>query len=574
MSHSQQDAMNPLAWLHAWQQSLGLSTDPSVLFPWASGLPFPDDSAIPLAPEKAVEIQQEFAAQWSELCSAAMHGKLGPLADQRFAGEAWGKNPFHSFMAHAYLLSTRTLLRMADSVEGPEHTRNRLRFAIVQWVDALAPSNFLAFNPDAQQRLIDSGGESLQHGLANLLTDLQKGRISQSDESSFQVGATLAATPGSVVFENKLFQLIQYQALTSKTYARPLLIVPPCINKFYVLDLQEHNSFVRYALEQGMQVFLVSWRNPLPSDTDGVEQSSWDDYLDEGVLRAITVTQEISGQKQINTLGFCVGGTLLASALALAKARGAEPAASLTLLTTLLDFHDTGILDVFIDEAQVLLREQQFAHGGLLPARDLATTFAFLRPNDLVWNYVVNNYLKGQAPSPFDLLYWNADSTNLPGPFYAWYLRNTYLENNLKVPGRTSACGTALDLTQLDMPAYIYGSREDHIVPWASAYASTAILQGPARFVLGASGHIAGVINPATRNRRNYWVHERDDALPEQAEAWLEGAKSVAGSWWGDWAAWLQAHGGRQIKAKAAVGNKQYPAIEPAPGRYVQIKAV
>ena len=569
MSQSRQDSTNPLAWLEAWQQMLDQKVDmPGSSAPSSRIL----SGGHAMAPEKLLEIQQEFAQEWAELWRGASAGELEPLSDQRFAGEAWGASPGHAFMAHAYLLSARTMLKMADSIEAPEHVLNRLRFATMQWVEAMSPSNFLAFNPDAQRRLLESGGESLQQGIANLMSDLQKGRISHTDESSFEIGRNLATTEGSVVFENRLFQLIQYKPLGPRTYARPLLVVPPCINKFYILDLQPHNSFVRFALEQGMQVFMVSWRNPLSADADGVQHADWDAYLQEGVLEAIDAVSSISRQPQINALGFCVGGTLLSSALAVAKARGQDPVASLTLLTTLLDFADTGVLDVFIDEAQVLLREQQFAAGGVLAARELATTFAFLRPNDLVWNYVVNNYLKGQAPSAFDLLYWNADSTNLPGPFYAWYLRNTYLENNLRVPGKVRACGVGLDLSTLDMPAYVYGSREDHIVPWTSAYASTALLRGQMRFVLGASGHIAGVINPASRNRRSYWVRE-DDKLPADAAAWMGGAREVAGSWWNDWATWIKEHGGRQGKAPGALGSADHPVIEPAPGKYVRARA-
>ncbi|MDX3905302.1 MAG: class I poly(R)-hydroxyalkanoic acid synthase [Pigmentiphaga sp.] len=525
------------------------------------------------APEKLLEIQREFTREWTELWQAAARGELASPADQRFSGDDWRTSPVHAFLAHAYLLSARTLLKMADSIEAPEPVLNRLRFATMQWLDAMAPSNFLAFNPEAQRRLLESGGESLQQGLANLLADLQKGRISQTDESSFEVGRNLATTEGAVVFENRLFQLIQYKPLATRTYARPLLMVPPCINKYYILDLQPQNSFVRFALEQGLQVFMVSWRNPLPADQDGVQHADWDDYLEEGVLEAIKAVSAISRQDRINALGFCVGGTLLASALAVAKGRGQDPVASLTLLTTLLDFTDTGVLDVFVDEAQVMLREQQFAGGGVLAARELAATFAFLRPNDLVWNYVVNNYLKGQSPPAFDLLYWNADGTNLPGPFYAWYLRHTYLENNLRAPGKLRVCGVPLDFGRLDMPAYVYGSREDHIVPWSSAYASTTLLRGPMRFVLGASGHIAGVINPAARNRRSYWARDDDDRLPASAADWLDTARECPGSWWNDWAQWIQTYGGRQVKARTALGSAAFPVIEPAPGRYVRVRA-
>jgi len=330
-------------------------------------------------------------------------------------------------------------------------------------------------------------------------------------------------------------------------------------------------------VEQGFTVFLISWRNPVASDTDGVDRATWSDYLDNAVLQALRVASDITGQPQVNALGFCVGGTMLASALALAEARGEHPVASLTLLTSLLDFHNTGVLNVFVDEAHALLRDHQLGKGGLMPGRELATTFSFLRPNELVWNYVVGNYLKGQTPPAFDLLFWNGDSTNLPGPFFSWYFRNTYLENNLKVPGGAQAAGLPLDLTRLQMPAYIFGSREDHIVPWVSAYASTQVLRGPQRFVLGASGHIAGVVNPPAKKRRSYWVADELEQsghyLPGDPNAWLAQAVEQPGSWWPDWTHWLAGHSGKQVKARTKLGNARHRPIEPAPGRYVKVRA-
>ncbi len=344
--------------------------------------------------------------------------------------------------------------------------------------------------------------------------------------------------------------------LTAKVYAKPLLLVPPCINKYYILDLQPANSLVRYAVEQGNTVFLVSWRNPDVS----MASRTWEDYIEGGAIEAIRVAREISAQDQINVLGFCVGGTILSTALAVLAARGEHPAASLTLLTTLLDFTDTGILDVFVDQAQVEMREQTIGANaptgpGLLRGVELANTFSFLRPNDLVWNYVVENYLKGKTPAPFDLLYWNGDSTNLPGPWYCWYLRHTYLQNDLKEPGKLAVGGTPVDLGKIDVPVYIYGSREDHIVPWQSAYASVPLLKGKRRFVLGASGHIAGVINPPAANKRSHWINTK---LPETADAWFEGAKEHPGSWWPDWSAWLASHAGAQ---KAASRNLRETSI-------------
>jgi len=539
-----------------------------VTAPSSSAWPVP----VSVAPDVLADIQAEFSRDWLRVCDESRRGVLAPPADRRFRSQAWAASGQHMLLAHAYLLSARALSRMVDAAQVGEALRNRLRFSIMQWVDALAPSNFLAFNPDAQQAIIDTAGRALSNGLANLVNDLRKGRITQTDESQFEIGRNVATTPGQVVFQNPLFQLIQYTPQTDTVYERPLVIVPPNINKFYILDLQPANSLVRYAVEQGHTVFMVSWRNPLASDTDGTDAATWSQYLDDAVLKALEVASDITGQPQVNALGFCVGGTMLASALALAQARGQRPAASLTLLTVLLDFHDTGVLQVFVDEAHALMRDRQLGQGGLMPARDLATTFSFLRPNELVWNYVVGNYLKGQTPPAFDLLFWNGDSTNLPGPFFTWYFRNTYLENNLKVPGRAQAAGLGLDLTRLDMPAYLYGSREDHIVPWTSAYASTQLLRGPQRFVLGASGHIAGVINPPAAGKRSYWASDAA-ALPGDPGAWLAQAQEHPGSWWPDWAGWLAGHAGARRKAPRRAGNARYRPLEPAPGSYVKVRA-
>ncbi|RYH62797.1 MAG: class I poly(R)-hydroxyalkanoic acid synthase [Alcaligenaceae bacterium] len=527
-----------------------------------------------LAPEVLAEIQQQFAADWTRLMDDVAANRLEPPKDRRFAGQAWRDSPQHLMMAQAYLLSARTMQRMVDSVQADQGSRARLRFAIMQWVDALSPANFLALNPEAQASILTSAGEALNHGIANLLQDVGKGRISQTDETHFEVGRNVAVTPGAVVFQNPLFQLIQYAPSTPSVHAIPLVIVPPNINKFYVLDLQPANSFVAHAVAAGFTVFLISWRNPLAGEDDGVDRATWTDYLDQAVLVALDAARAISGREQVNALGFCVGGTLLASALALARARGQTPVASLTLLTTLLDFRDTGVLSVFVDETHALLREQLIGSGGLMWGKELATTFAFLRPNELVWNYVVSNYLKGETPAPFDLLHWNADSTNLPGPFFAWYFRNTYLENRLCQPGGVRAAGLPLDLSSIHVPVYVFGSREDHIVPWHSAYASTQLLPGVERFVLGASGHIAGVVNPPAKKRRSFWTtpSRAADVFPQDASQWLEGARENEGSWWPDWHAWLSNHAGPRIDAPNALGAEDYPVIEPAPGSYVKVR--
>lgn len=537
--------------------------------------PFPDSwtPTSGISQDALASVQQDFIQAWQKLAQDATQGQLSPLKDRRFSSDAWKNSPTHLMMAHLYLMSSEAMKKMVDAVDATPELKDRLHFSVQQWVDAMSPANFFATNPDAQQAVIASGGDTLQKGMANLLNDMQKGRITMTDESKFTVGGNVATTEGSVVFQNRFFQLIQYAPRTATVYQRPILMVPPCINKFYILDLQPENSFVKHALEQGFSVFLMSWRNPLEQDTDGMELTTWDDYLQDGVLKAIEVTQSISKQKKINALGFCVGGTLLATALALAAGRKEFPVESLTMLTSMVDFSDTGALSVFVDEQHASLREQQMGQGGLMPARELAATFSFLRPNELVWNYVVSNYLKGETPVPFDLLYWNGDSTNLPGPFFTWYFRNAYLENKLCKPGKVKCAGIPIDLRKIDVPTYLYASREDHIVPWQSGYASTGIFSGDNRFVLGASGHIAGVINPPEKKKRSYWTGEVGSPVLKAAQ-WLEQAKEHPGSWWPDWYEWLASHSGKKVKAVKQAGDTDYPVIESAPGSFVKVRAI
>ena len=542
--------------------SFGMPSQANIsdLFGKIAGQPVHFDAA------RLLDIQQTYLREVAELWNQGLQVQLPK--DRRFASEAWSQNPMAAFAAAAYLLNARTLMAMADAVEADGKTKARIHFAVQQWIDASAPSNFMAFNAEAQKKALDTQGESISKGIQNLLHDMKQGHVSMTDESAFEVGRNVATSEGQVVFENDLFQLIEYKPLTAKVYERPFLLVPPCINKFYILDLQPDNSLIRYAVEQGHRTFVVSWRNPDQS----CAQKTWDNYIEDAVIKAIAVTREITGAKTINALGFCVGGTMLGTALGVLAARGEKPVNSATFLTTLLDFSDTGVLDVFIDEAFVKFREMQFANGGLLPGRDLATTFSFLRPNDLVWNYVVGNYLKGETPPPFDLLYWNGDSTNLPGPYYAWYLRNTYLENRLCKPGAATVCGERIDLGKVDMPVYLYGSREDHIVPIGGAYASTQHLGGPKRFVMGASGHIAGVINPASKGKRSHWIGV-DNHFPADVNDWIASATERPGSWWTDWSDWLKPLGGKQVAAPKSFGSRKYKPIEPAPGRYVKAKA-
>ncbi len=525
------------------------------------------------------EVQQGYLKQIQELWSAQ---DKPTITDRRFASEAWGANPVAHFTTAMYLLNARTMMQMVDCVQADEKTKARLRFATEQQIAASSPSNFLALNPDALKKAFDTQGQSIAQGMQNMLADMQRGHMSMTDESQFEVGRNVGKTEGAVVFENEFFQLIEYKPLTPKVYEKPFLVIPPCINKFYILDLQPANSMVRHLVQEGHRTFVVSWRNP----DESMKDKNWDDYIEHAAIKAIAFcagSMPANGSKglknagkmpqgAINALGFCVGGTILGTALAVLAARGEKPVASATFLTTFLDFSDTGILDIFIDEASVAKREQQYAQGGLLKGQELASTFSFLRPNDLVWNYVVSNYLKGETPPPFDLLYWNSDATNLPGPFYAWYLRNTYLENNLRKPGKLTVCGQKLDLSKIDIPTYIYGSREDHIVPigvnGGGAYASTQILSGKKRFVMGASGHIAGVINAPAAMKRSHWIGKENHFPATQAE-WLSAAKEHPGSWWTDWFAWLKPQAGKLIASPRSYSAK---AIEPAPGRYVKAK--
>ncbi len=526
--------------------------------------------------EELRALQQEWLGRHADLWQGMLGkpaGQAGPQVavaepgDKRFSHPAWGESPMFDYLRQAYLINAEYMKRMTEAAPVADGlAKDRMRFLTRQMVDAMAPSNFLVTNPEFIKKAIDTQGDSIKRGIQNLLADLDKGHISMTDDTAFEVGRNLAITPGAVVFENELMQLIQYSPMTDKVSQRPLLMVPPCINKYYILDLQPENSVVRYVVDQGQTVFLISWRN-VHADLGHL---TWDDYIEKGALTAVKVVQEICKAEQINALGFCVGGTLLSSALCVARARGDNPVAALTLFTTLLDFSDPGEIGLFVDEAAVKAREETIGKGGLLRGSELATVFSALRANDLIWQYVVGNYLKGNKPPAFDLLYWNSDATNLPGPFLAWYLRNMYLENRLRVPGGLEMCGVKADLGSLDMPAFIYASREDHIVPWKASYLGRGLLGGETTFVLGASGHIAGVINPPAKNKRNYWLNESTTA---DADAWFDAATEVKGSWWPVWTTWLRSQGGEEVAARGRLGSKAYPPGEPAPGRYVKEKA-
>jgi polyhydroxyalkanoate synthase len=530
-------------------------------------------AACPFDTGALAKLNQAFAPRFAQLSAAVAQALARPGAsmpeivaqpqgDKRFAADVWREQPYFSWIRQAYLLYSEYLLAMAGAARLPADEQRRLEFAIRQFVDALAPTNYPATNPDVLRRAIETDGASILAGLRNFAADVAKRRITMTDESAFAVGRNLAVTPGSVVFRNALIELIQYDATTTKVAKRPLVIVPPCINKYYVLDLRPENSFVRHAVAQGHTVFMISWRN-VPASLGDL---TWDDYLEHGVLAAIDVARSIAASPTVNALGFCVGGTLLTCALAVLAAREARSVSSATLLTTMLDFADPGEIDVYISRASLAAREPALMSGQRVHGSELAGAFASLRPNDLVWNYVVNNYLKGRTPPPFDLLYWNGDSANLPGPMYAYYLKNLYVDNRLRERGALTMLGERIDLSTIRAPAYVFASHDDHIVPWRSAYRTIDLLGGTSTFVVGASGHIAGVVNPPASGKRNYWTNDARSTNPDE---WMARAASHPGSWWPHWYRWLDAHSGGQRPAPAAAGNADYPALDAAPGRYV-----
>src|SRR6476646_6836726 len=489
-----------------------------------------------------------------------------PRGDRRFKDEAWSHSPYFNLLKQSYLSNSKQLSEFVDQAQIDDRSKLQLRFYARQFIDAMSPAYFPATTPEVIRTAIRTRSARLATGVHTLIEDTQKGRITRVDETAFEVGRNLAATPGEVIFQNELIQLIQYRPQTAEVEKTPLLIVPPCINKYYLLDLGAGNSFVEYAVSRGHQVFLISWRSAVPE----IQNLTWDDYLNLGAFKSIEVVREIAKVDQIHALGFCVGGTILSCAAGVLAARGENKLATITLLTTMVDFADTGEIGLLIDQNSVALREATIGSGGILPGKELAFTFGTLRANDLIWRYVVESYLKGATPDAFDLLYWDSDSVSLPGPMYCWYTRNTYLENRIKEPGRTTQCGLPIDLSQVRTPLYVLASREDHIVPWKSAYGSKDLIGKDARFVLAASGHVAGVINPPARNKRSHWLNNQ---LASDADSWLEGAEEKSGSWWPDWDAWMKQHSNATMPAPPEPGSEHYRMIEPAPGRYVKQKS-
>ncbi len=520
---------------------------------------------------------QDYMSLWQATTSRMLGGASEPVVeaertDRRFKDQAWDESYVFDYIKQTYLLTARWMQKTVQDVDGlDDKTRRKVDFYTRQFVDAMAPSNFVVSNPEVLRATMESGGENLVKGLENLVSDLERGHgkldIRMTDQEAFEVGKNVATTPGKVVFENDLMQLIQYSPTTETVMRRPLLIVPPWINKFYILDLRPKNSFIRWAVEQGLTVFVVSWVNP----DETLAQKSFDDYMLEGPIAALGAIERATGEREVNAIGYCIGGTLMAATVAWMAAKGDDRIKSITYFTTMIDFAEAGELSVFIDEEQLAALEDRMNKAGYLDGRAMATTFNMLRANDLIWSFVINNYLMGKEPFPFDLLYWNSDSTRMPAAMHSFYLRRMYQQNDLVKPGNITLSGVPIDLSENRLPTFVLSTREDHIAPWKSTYAATQIYKGPVKFCLAGSGHIAGVINPpATPPKYGYWT--RKGKAPKDPEKWLEGAQHTDGSWWPEWTSWLTRHGGGQVPARVP-GDHQLAVIEDAPGRYVKVRA-
>jgi poly[(R)-3-hydroxyalkanoate] polymerase subunit PhaC len=490
--------------------------------------------------------------------------------DKRFKNDAWTKNPVFDYLKQSYLLLSRHLESAVRDTRGVDpKTHHKAQFYTRQLVSALAPSNFAMTNPAVLEETVKTRGENLINGLKNLVEDLERGggklTPKMTDLNAFKFGENIANTPGKVVFQNGLMQLVQYAPTTPTVCRRPMLIVPPWINKFYILDLKPQNSFIKWCVDQGHTVFVISWVNPGPE----LAAKNFSDYLLEGPVAAIHAIERATGEADVNAIGYCIGGTLLASTLAYLAATGDNRIVSATFFTTLLDFSDVGDMSVFIDEAQLERVDKDMKRHGYLEGRSMADAFNLLRENDLIWFFFVNNYLLGRDPPAFDLLYWNSDSTRMPAAMQSYYLRNMYQRNVLKEPGGVTLANVPIDLRKIDIPVYFLSAREDHIAPWRSTYAGTQLVSGPVRFVLGASGHIAGVINPPAAKKYGYWTNEKLSKIPE---VWLEGAKYCEGSWWDDWSKWIAEFGDERVPAREP-GSGDLNVIEDAPGSYVKTRA-
>ena len=529
-------------------------------------------------PSKMVQAQMSLWHDYMTLWQRTTQRLLGQEAepaitpakdDKRFKDAAWDENTLFDYIKQSYLLTARWLQSTVNDVDGlDEKNAKKIDFYTRQFVDAMAPSNFVMTNPEVLRKTVESGGENLVKGLENMLKDLERGkgqlRISMTDYDAFQVGKNIAVTPGKVIYQNDLIQVIQYNPTTEQVYKRPLMIVPPWINKFYILDLREKNSFLKWAVDQGFTVFIMSWVNP----DERLAGKSFEDYMVEGPLATLDVIKQVTGEEEVSAVGYCLGGTLLASTLAYMAAKGDDRIKSATFFTTMTDFSEAGELSVFIDEEQISMLEKKMNETGYLDGSQMATTFNLLRANDLIWSFVVNNYLLGKDPFPFDLLYWKSDSTRMPAAMHSFYLRNMYQKNLLVKPGGISLKGVPIDLSTIKTPSYFVSAREDHIAPWISTYAGTQIFSGPVKFVLSASGHIAGIINPPAANKYCYWTNPK---TPKSPDAFLQGATQNPGSWWTDWAKWATKPAPAKVDPRIP-GTGPLPALEEAPGSYAQVR--
>lgn len=524
-----------------------------------------------------MELWQQYMKLWQVTAQRMMGQKVDPLAepakgDKRFNDPAWKDEVVFDYLKQSYLLTARWLQGTVKEVEGvDDKTAKKVDFYTRQFIDAMSPSNFAMTNPQVVKATVESKGENLLKGLQNLLTDLERGKgrlaIRQTDMDAFKVGGNVATTPGKVVYQNDVMQLIQYAPSTEEVYETPLLIVPPWINKFYILDLKPENSFIKWATEQGYTVFVVSWVNP----DERLSKLVFEDYMKQGPLAALGAIEQATGQRKVSAIGYCIGGTLMAATLAYMAARGDDRIAACTFFTAQVDFTEPGELGVFIDEDQLAGIEGMMSKKGYLEGSEMATTFNMLRANDLIWSFVVNNYLMGKDPFPFDLLYWNADATRMPSALHSYYLRNMYQKNLLSQPGGLVIDNVPIDLRKIAIPVYIQAGKEDHIAPSRSVYKATQLYTGPVRFMLAGSGHIAGVVNPPRNKKYQHWLNETEKNPPTLAE-WQAGAKEFPGSWWHDWDKWLSAKSGPKVPARVP-GAGALPAIEDAPGSYVKVRS-
>ena len=521
-------------------------------------------------------LMQDQFQLWQNGLRAMSGEQVEPLVtpnkgDRRFKDEAWTSDPYYLSIMQQYLLFSRLVEELIDGLDLPVDQKHRLAFYARQMVNAMSPTNFVTTNPEVMRKTMETRGQNLVDGLARLRHDLANSaeglNVTMTDRSAFEVGRNIAVTPGSVVYENELIQLIQYTPTTEQAYKTPLLVIPPWINKYYILDLREDNSFVKWLVDQGHTVFLISWRNPGPEQRD----LTWADYMQLGPIAGMEAIEQATGEKSVNLLSYCVGGTLAASTVAyLTSTRRGRKVKSVTYMTTLQDFRDPGEIGVFLNEPVLQGIEAKMERDGYLDGRAMAFSFNLLRENDLFWSFYISNYLKGDVPAPFDLLYWNTDGTNLPAATHGWYLRNMYMENRLVQPGGIELDGVKIDLRKISTPSYFLSTREDHIARWNSTYYGALLPKGPVKFVLGGSGHIAGVVNPPHKNKYGYWTN---DALPESHEEWLAGAEQHEGSWWPHWQAWMTENGyadpEKMVPARQP-GDGELDILEPAPGRYVK----